>query len=107
MLENQFKKLITIQKLQKLKRKFVTKFVTTIEFKKLMKENFHERLKQANLARKSDTSEFTKTPDLDRKLRKIDKKITSNKSKHVEAVKKLQRSYNFLHKTNKLSIKRS
>ena len=40
-----------------------------------MKENFDERLKQANLARKNDTSEFTKTPDFDRKLRKIDKKL--------------------------------
>ena len=36
-----------------------------------------------NLASKSDIATFVKNTDLDNKLRKINKNVTSNKTKHV------------------------
>ena len=59
------------------------KCVTTTIFNKLKKENFAERLKQANLASKNDIADFVRRTDLDRKLRKTNNKVTSNKIKYV------------------------
>ena len=56
-----------------------SKYITTPEFNKLTVENFTARLKQAKLARKSDIAYFVKKFD---KLKK-NKKINSNKTKHV------------------------
>ena len=56
------------------------KYITTPEFNKLTAENFTARLKQANL--------LTKT-DFDKKLTSFNRKITSNKTKYLEAQKKI------------------
>ena len=50
------------------------KYINTPEFNKLTAENFAERLAQANL--------ITKT-DFDVKLSSLNRKITSNKPKHL------------------------
>ena len=50
------------------------KYVTTPEFNKLTAENFAATLAQANLVT---------TKDFDAKLSSVNRKITSNKSKHV------------------------
>ena len=52
------------------------KYITTQEFNKLTLENFPARLKQANLANKSDTANFIKTTDLNKnELNKLSKKL--------------------------------
>ena len=56
-------------------------------------ENFAARLAQANLASKSDVANFVKKTDFDEKLKNLNIKITSNKTKHVlveNEFKKLQ-----------------
>ena len=47
------------------------------------------RLVQANLATKVNIADFVKETDFDNKLKNINKKVTPNKTKHVEAEKKL------------------
>ena len=56
------------------------KYVTTPEFNKLRAENFTARLKEANLVTKSD---------FDEKLRILNRKITSSKTKYLEVQRKL------------------
>ena len=56
-----------------------SKYITTQEFHKLTAENFAERLKQAESVNKTD---------FDNKLTSFDKRITSNKTKHLEVQKK-------------------
>ena len=69
------------------------KNITTNEFIKLTKENFDERLKQANLpSKKNDIYYFVKKTDFNQKLSKINKKVNSNKTKHLKAEKKLNDS---------------
>ena len=46
------------------------------------------RVNQANLATKSDIDDFVENTDFDNKLENLNKKVTSNKSEHVEAEKK-------------------
>ena len=43
------------------------------------------QLGQGNLANKSNIDNFVKQTDFDDKLKKLDKKVTSSKSKHVLA----------------------
>ena len=50
------------------------KYIITSEFNKLTTENFKARLAQANLIRKTD---------FDAKLNSLNKKINSNKAKHL------------------------
>ena len=67
--------------------------MTSQEFNKLTSENFTARVKQANLVSKSDIANFVKNTDFDDKLKNLNKKITSNKTKHVlveNELKKLQ-----------------
>ena len=52
-------------------------------------ENFAARLKQANLATKDETDNFVEKTDFDDKLKNLTKKVISNKTKHLEAEKKL------------------
>ena len=59
------------------------KYTTTPEFKKLKAENFAARLAQADLASKSDIADFVKNTNFDDKLKNLNKKVTSNKSKHL------------------------
>ena len=47
------------------------------------------RLAQAKLAIEAGISDFVKETDFDNKLKNINKKATSNKTKYVEANKKL------------------
>ena len=59
------------------------KYITTQEFGKLTTENFTGRSKQANLATKADVDDFEEKTDFDNKLKYLNKKVTSNKSKHL------------------------
>ena len=59
------------------------KYITNLEFIKLTAENFPARLAQANLASKSDIANFVKKTDFDDKLKNVNKKVTSNKTKHL------------------------
>ena len=52
-------------------------------------EDFVVRLKQANLATKADIVDFAEKTDFEDKLKNLNKKFTSNKTKHLEAEKKL------------------
>ena len=60
-------------------------YITTQEFNNLTSENFVAQLGQGNLANKSDIDNFVKQTDFDDKLKKLNKKVTSSKSKHVLA----------------------
>ena len=59
------------------------KYITIPELNKLTAENLTERLAQANLASKGDIANFVKATDLDGKLKKLHKKIVSNKTKYL------------------------
>ena len=62
-------------------------YVTTPEFNKLTAKHFSAKLKQANLVTKTD---------FDDKLKNLNQKINSNKTKHLlveNELKKLQRGY--------------
>ena len=61
------------------------KYITTLKFNKLTSENFSARLAEANLARKNDIVNSVKKADFDDKLKDLNKKGTSNKTKHVLA----------------------
>ena len=50
---------------------------------------FDERLKQATLEVKTDRVDFIEKVYFQGKLKNINKKLTSNKAKHVEAEKEL------------------
>ena len=50
---------------------------------------FAARLAQANLARKNDISDFVKKTDFVDKIKYLNKKVTSNKTKNLEAEKKI------------------
>ena len=61
-----------------------TKYITTQEFNKLTSDNFAARLPQAKLATKFDIAYFVKKKtDFDDKPKNLNKKVTSNKRKHV------------------------
>ena len=66
------------------------KYITTQEFNKLTAENFAARLRQANLVSKID---------FHNKLISFNRKLTSNKTKYLEFLKKLNglttKYYNF------------
>ena len=59
------------------------KCITTQEFNKLTSDYFTARLAQANLASKKDIANFVKKTDFDDKLKNLNKKVTSNKKKHL------------------------
>ena len=60
-----------------------SKYVTTPEFNKITAESFTARLAQANLASKNDIVNFLKKTDFYDKLKTLNKKFTSNETKHV------------------------
>ena len=81
-------------KINEIKKKIIDhdhdKYITIPEFNKLTAERFAARLAQAN---KSDIANFIEKTDFDNKLKSSNKKVTSNKSKHLLAkneFKKLQ-----------------
>ena len=64
------------------------KYITIPEFNKFTKENFGERLKQANLSSKNDIAGFVKKTHFDEKLTNINRKVASNKARHIDIEKK-------------------
>ena len=62
------------------------KYITTPEFNKLTSESFTARLKQTNLASKSDIVNLVRKTDFDNKL----KSVTSNKNELNELSKKVK-----------------
>ena len=69
------------------------KYITTPEFNKVSAEIIAARLKQANLASKSDIANLVNKTDFDNKLKNLNKNITSSKTKNVldeNEFKKLQ-----------------
>ena len=60
-----------------------SKYITVHEYKKLTDENFETRWKQADLVKKKT--------DFDNKLKSFHIQISSNKIKHLEIQKKLNR----------------
>ena len=58
-------------------------YITTQEFNQLTAENFVVRLAQAKLPTKTDIADFS------HKLENLNRKVTSNKTKHAEAEKKI------------------
>ena len=83
------KKVTITQQLKKLKKvtdlDHSNKYITTEEFNKLMSQNFAARLAQANLASKNGIAALVKTTEFDDKLKDLNKKVTSNKTKRIEA----------------------
>ena len=82
------------QKLMKLKRRITdhdhrNNYITKQEFSKLSRQIVAARLAQANLVSKSDIANFVTKTDLDDKLKILNQKITSNKTKYAEAEKKI------------------
>ena len=73
-------------KLKKITDHHHDKYITTPEFNKLTAENFAARLKQINLASKSDIDNFVKKTDFGNKLRDV----TSNKNELNELSKKVK-----------------
>ena len=76
------------------------KYITTQE---LTAENFTARLKQANLESKSFIADFETKKDFDKKLKNLNKKFTSSKTKHVLVENELNE---LLEKVKLLSTKR-
>ena len=56
--------------------------------KKLIAESFAAKLAQVNLARKNLIAVLVKMTNFDNKVKKLNKKVTSNKTKHVEVEQK-------------------
>ena len=59
------------------------RYITTPEFNKWIAKSFAATLAQANLASKNDIAALVKRTDSDDKLKNFNKKVTSNKSKHL------------------------
>ena len=94
---NLVKKTVYNMKINEIEKKITDhdydKYITTPESNKLTAENFAARLTQANLPSKNGITNFVKKTDFDDKLKNLNKKITSNKRKHVlveNEFKKLQ-----------------
>ena len=60
------------------------KYITTSEFNQFSETIFDHRLKLRNLVSKSDIANFITKTCFDEKLRNINKKVTSNKTKHLK-----------------------
>ena len=65
------------------------KYIITQEFNKLTAENFATTLVQANLANKNDIAAFVKKTDFHDKLKTLNKKVTSSKTKHLRVEKQI------------------
>ena len=58
-------------------------YITNPEFNKSTAKTFKVRLTEVNLVSK-DIDNFVKKTDFDNKLKNINKKVTSNKIRHIE-----------------------
>ena len=59
------------------------KYITAPEFNRLTAKNYAARLKQVNLATKSDIANYVNKTDFDEKLKGLNKEIGSNKTKYL------------------------
>ena len=71
------------------------KYITTAEFDKIIAKNFAARLAQGNIASKSDFADFVKKTGFDDKLKNLNKKVTSSKTKHLLVENKLKKLQTF------------
>ena len=78
------------------------KYITTQEFNELTLENSAAKLAQAKIATKDDIANFSKKANFNEKLININRKVTLNKTRHVEVQNKL---YDLLKKVKIISIK--
>ena len=62
----------------------------------MLAENVAARLPEANLVSENDTANFVSKTDFDGKLKQLNKKVTSNKTKHVLVENELKSSNLFL-----------
>ena len=102
MLVSYSKKLAITQKLVKLKKninRYHDKYITISEFNKLTTENFAVRLGTANLTSKNDIADLVKMIDFDDKLKKLNEKVTSSKSKHLLVENELKKTTNICFKS--------
>ena len=58
-----------------------------------MAENFAERLAQPNLASKTYITNFVNKTDFDDKFKNLNKKVTSNQTKHLLVGKELKKNF--------------
>ena len=61
------------------------KYITAQEFNKLTSEKVTSRLAEAYLSSKNDIVNFVKKTGFDDEVKNLNKKVTSNKTKHVLA----------------------
>ena len=61
------------------------KYITAQEFNKLTSEKVTSRLAEAYLSSKNDIVNFVKRTGFDDEVKNLNKKVTSNKTKHVLA----------------------
>ena len=66
-----------------------TKYITNQEFNKSKWKYFSARLVEVNLASKNDIANFVKMTDFNDKLKKLNKKVTVNKTRYIEVKAKL------------------
>ena len=64
-------------------------YITTHEFNKLTAENFDTKLKQTNLATTVGIDEFVEKTGFDDKMKNLNENVTLNKTKYLDAEKKL------------------
>ena len=64
------------------------KCIATQEFSSLLWKSITARLAPVNLATKADITDLLKKADFDDKLKTLNKKVISRKSKHADAEKK-------------------
>ena len=79
----------------KLKRKLLIMINISLLLNLITAENFPARLAQANLATKSDIVNFVDKTDFDDKLKNLNKKVTSNKTKHLPVANELKNLQTF------------
>ena len=66
-------------------------YIITQEFDKLTADHFAARLAKEKLATKADIVDFLKKKNFDEKLKNINKKVTSNKTRHTDEGKRKTR----------------
>ena len=71
------------------------KYITTPEFNKIMADIFAVRLKRANLGSKSGIANLVNKTDFDEKLKNLNKKVTTNKTKNVRVENELKKLHKF------------
>ena len=89
--------------LKLLRKKYLTrvKYFAASEFNELTAENLTVRVKWANLTTETNTAGVTNETDFDDKLKKLNKKVTSNKGKHAVIDNEWNKLQNIVEKLEK------